>query len=284
MGQNLSLKIPLDCLSIFKLLEGKLLEVVLRKQKETRQNAPAKIPLYRLKSPIGYRCAIALQLTQGLTFSPQAIAEELIIYLMADKARIGDRACLEFTLRVWESGWIDFYLSDRALAIWLQQLPQSIYLSQEQQVKQDIFATLFAPQYAHARCCSLLRLGHREQLIELRDPDFQQPVWQWKHPYPIPWHKGSNFQLTHRTEQHLIGQFLAVTDKLPSKEIENSIKLAMNLSEAVLEFERYCRIWGEVKQETPDLSQARLALIAIAQLLLWQLLQEKIGVWAPIEL
>jgi hypothetical protein len=71
---------------------------------------------------------------------------------------------------------------------------------------------------------------------------------------------------------------------LPSKEIENSIKLAMNLSEAVLEFERYCRIWGEVKQETPDLSQARLALIAIAQLLLWQLLQEKIGVWAPIEL
>jgi arginyl-tRNA synthetase len=280
--QDFSLTIPLDSLSIGRLLRQKLLALAYLEQTSQTKSVSEKITLYYLKSQIGYRSAIALQLAKGQTCSPHAIAEQLVKRLITREE--SDRTLLDFTVRVWESSWIDFYLSDRALAFWLQRLPQIFCPTLEKPVKEAIVLHLFSSQYIHARCCSLLRLGHREGLIELHELDFSKPVWQWKQPHPIPFLASDKFQLVRPTEQNLIRQILAVTDALDDRATENWIKLATNLSEAVLEFERRCRIWGEVKQETPELSQARLGLIAIAQLLLRQLLQEKIGVWAPAEL
>jgi arginyl-tRNA synthetase len=51
-----------------------------------------------------------------------------------------------------------------------------------------------------------------------------------------------------------------------------------------LTFYSQCRIWGEVKTATPQLAQARLGLILATQPLLHLLLQDLLGVPAPLEL
>ena len=50
------------------------------------------------------------------------------------------------------------------------------------------------------------------------------------------------------------------------------------------EFFKHCRIWGEVKTKTPKLAQVRLGLVAVTQKLLRSLLQDSLGVCAPMEL
>jgi hypothetical protein len=267
------LKVSLSCLSMRILIEQTLKNLLLL---EAENPTFPKITLYPLQSPPGYRSAIALQLAKGRDFN--TLLKQFVNSLRENHLEKCDRLVLDFIVRVGESGWIDFYPSDRALGIWLQQLVQCLELCDTKPVKEEILANLFCSQYAHARCCSLLRLGHWEGLIQLNS------VWQWDAPNPIPWCYCDKLQLVHPREQHLIGQILAVVDELENVSVKESMKLATNLGQSVLEFDRHCRIWGEVKKEMPQLSQARLGLIAIVQLLLQKLLQEKIGVWAPVEL
>jgi hypothetical protein len=277
------LKVSLSCLSMRAIIEQRLKNILLPESNDTKP----KITLYSFQSPLGYRSAIALQLTKGEKLSLNAFFERFVNSLSDNNPDQSDRLCrcpegnrpiLDFTVRVGEAGLIDFYPSDRALAIWLQQLLQCLELRDAKPVKQEISSNLFASQYACARCFSLLRLGHREGLIQLNSD------WQWDAPNPIPWCHCDRLQLIRPREQHLLGQILAVVDELENVSEKESMKLATNLGQSVLEFDRHCRILGEVKTEMPQLSQARLGLIAIAQLLLQKLLQEKIGVWAPVEL
>ncbi|NJO93616.1 MAG: hypothetical protein HC820_03230 [Hydrococcus sp. RM1_1_31] len=227
------------------------------------------ITLYRLKSQIGYRCAIALQLARQQGLSSLSIAEQLLSGLIT--------VCPDFTILVEESGWIEFRPSDRALAIWLQQISQQINFQRKELLK-EIVPNFFNLQYTHARCCSLLRLGHREGIIQLNE------TLQWKQPYPIPWlDKDNKFRLIHPAEIYLIGEIMEVIDVLDREKVD-WIKLTNQFSEAVLECDRDCQFLGEVKRNYPELSQAKLGLYAIAQLLLQKLLEEKIKVWAPVEL
>jgi hypothetical protein len=272
--QQYSFKVSLSCITMRRAIAQTLKNLLLLDA--NHRNFP-KITLYSLQSPLGYRSAIALQLTKEQNLLLPFL-NKFVNSLNEHKLEQSDRLTLDFTVRVWETGWIDFYPSDRALAIWLQQLLQCLKLPDVKPVNEEIFPYLFASQYAHARCCSLLRLGHRESLIQLNN------LWQWEAPHSIPWCHCEKLQLVRLQEQHLIGQILAVVDELDNVSAQTSIKLATNLGQSVLEFDRHCRIWGEVKIEMPKLSQARLGLIAIAQLLLQKLLQEKIGIWAPVEL
>ena len=151
---------------------------------------------------------------------------------------------------------------------------------------------LFPVQYAHARCCSLLRLAHRQGLIQLSDLDFNTPNGQLLQPNPIPWlnddqgaHTGQiRLRLVHPAERRLIAQILDVSDIISDQGQLSCLKLAIALSNAFESFYSSCRIWGEVKTQTPKLAQARLGLVAITQGLLRSLLQEKLGVPAPVEL
>ncbi len=151
---------------------------------------------------------------------------------------------------------------------------------------------LFPVQYAHARCCSLLRLAHRQGLIKLRDLDFNTSSGQLVQPNPIPWlndDQGADtgqirLRLVHPAERRLIAQMLDVSDIISDQGQLSYLKLATALSHAFESFYSSCRIWGEVKTKTPKLAQARLGLVAITQGLLRSLLQEKLGVPAPVEL
>jgi hypothetical protein len=298
------LRLCLSCLSIQRLLQQQILNTLLLMQPQERwvpwDNShrwrPETVPLYRLtyQTRIVYRCAVALRLANQPENSPQAIAQQLMMGLIAIPEDLEDCSLLDLEVRVNPAGTVDFYLSDRALALWLQALPgiriegREGRQGGEREERTSLSDRLFLIQYVHARCCSLLRLGHREGLIQLNDPDFGQPIWQWQDPQRIPWlhpdPEFGHFQLVHPAEQSLILQLCAVVDALASSAGRNWIKLATDLSEAMLNFNQCCRIWGEVKQETPTLAQARLGLIALTQRLLQGLLQEHIGAAAPIEL
>jgi hypothetical protein len=237
------------------------------------------------------------------------------------------QVCLDFSIEVVSPGWIQFRLSDRSLANWLQQLIQISPLlsnyendsllelqrkgepgdretkvknrdSQELEItpqgqlseRSKTAHTLFQVQYAHARCCSLLRLAHREGLIELSNLECKTSSWQWAKPNLIPWmfddpeSQSRRLRLGHPAERGLMAQLLEGTDRISSLTPASALKLAQSLSTAFETFYSACRIWGEVKTETPQLAQARLGLVGVTQKLLRSLLEDQLDVTAPPEL
>nr|WP_275994409.1 DALR anticodon-binding domain-containing protein [Argonema antarcticum] len=150
---------------------------------------------------------------------------------------------------------------------------------------------LFAVQYAHARCCSLLRLAHREGAIALVEPDRDTSPARWSlvSPNPIPWlTSDKKLRLVHPAERALISHLFALQDNIycpyPSGREINWEKTALTLSDLFETFYRRCRIWGEVKKEDLCLAQARLGLLVVTQTLLRLVLQDFLGVFAPLEL
>ncbi|MDJ0716262.1 MAG: hypothetical protein QNJ54_18860 [Prochloraceae cyanobacterium] len=298
--------------SIKRVLQEQLLKAIQGSNRETITNrdpslelAAEAIPLYRLKDKdsigIVYRCAIAFSLASVNNLSRVAIAIELVNVLTNSLSASDseDDPLLDFTVKAVEPGWIDFYLSDRALAVWLQNLPLllgdggagergSRGEGEQGRGGDQKDLNVFPIQYACARCCSLLRLGHRSGLIKLNNLDLNCSLWQWLEPLPIPWFNSHlqqrHFQLVHPAEKHLIAQLLNLADiPLDSQKVD-WVKQGMLLSQAMLDFDRSCRIWGEVSSQTPDLAKARLGLISVTQFVLQWLLKEQLGVIAPQEL
>jgi len=165
---------------------------------------------------------------------------------------------------------------------------------------------IFQWQYAHAHgyaCCSLLRNGDRSGSIALL-PNPPSATLGWRAIGPIDWLTcEGQLRLVHPAERQLIGQLLATVDGLCcpdrppqvrtfdvsgeryshySRDI--AVQLVQSLSQSFLAFESACRIWGEVKTQTPQLATARLGLILAVQQILKLLLSEVLGVFAPSEI
>ncbi|HCF27866.1 MAG TPA: glutamate acetyltransferase [Cyanobacteria bacterium UBA11049] len=254
--------------------------------------------LARLKSPplkriqqqqrVLYVSAIALQLSSVLKLPAMDIARALaeLVCHQTDGQ--------DFTVQVVPPGWIYLELTEFYLAAWLQHLiqaPPELELRElgKSNPKSKIELSLFAVQYAHARCCSLLQLAHREELISLKPTSaHNSALWLAVAPLPIPWlNREQKLCLCHSGEWSLIYQFCAILDELycpyPSRQPPNWHKAALSLSQAFQIFYSYCRIWGEVKSQNLPLAQARLGLVLITQSLLRLLLQSKLGIVAPSE-
>jgi hypothetical protein len=297
---------------------------------------PEMIPLYRLPDDtvVLYRSAIALKLAPLWQLPVLDIAHQLVASFLTINQDTTGQICLDFSIEVLSSGWIEFQLSDWGLATWLQHSTHAFHhdapqgwgeldspmsnkaapfpsprrgglerggerlteqhcpqppLIREECVSPDKF---FPVQYAHARCCSLLRLAHTQGLIKLRDLDFNTVSWQLVEPNPIPWlndDQGGDtgkvlLRLVYPAEQRLIAQILDVQDVMNDQAQLSGVKLATALSIVFERFYSSCRIWGEVKSQTPKLAQARLGLVVLTQALLRSLLQDYLGVPAPIEL
>ncbi len=269
----------------------------------------AVFPLNRGKDSarVLYVSAIALKLAKTWQQTPQAIAAQLI-------ETLEPLCCPNFAVKVAPTGIIELELTDAGLAFWLQRLAQTKLPIPESPILSPVVCAdrLFPIQYSHARCCSLLRMAHRDRLISIAQPDVATApqIWSLAAPNPIPWlNKGDRLRLVHPAEQSLISQLIAVLDNLApilgnctqnnivgtrhcrllyhsgATGIDiNYLKLADNLSVAFQTFYSQCRIWGEVKIETPKLAQSRLGLVLATQSLLRFILEELLNAIAPLEL
>lgn len=280
---------------------------------------PRMISLHRLSddSRIVYRTAIALKLAPLAQRPALDIANQLVASFPTSNQNTTESMCLNFSVEVVSPGWINFQLSEQSLATWLQHLVQIASLgetgrgeerekgrksNQESSVMLDrnhreqldegqkCTQNLFLVQYAHARCCSLLRLAHRQDLIKLEELDFK--TLRLIEPNPIPWLNDDQntdtgkvrLRVVHPAERRLITQILDLLDEISDSEQRHLAKFAIALYNAFENFYSSCRIWGEVKTQTPKLAQARLGLVGVTQASLRSLLQDQLGVPAPVEL
>jgi hypothetical protein len=165
-------------------------------------------------------------------------------------------ALQDVAVRATDSGLVQFELSDRAIAAWLDLLVQhfshlsQIQLSQEKKrfkthksrdpdkTRSDTdgsvpfltspsscsfvpapsltAAEIFTLQHTHARCCSLLRLAHQEGLVALSRDQFPSN-WRFTMPALIPWLTPEmQLLLNHPAERQLISQLFVALDAIPS--------------------------------------------------------------------
>ncbi len=220
------------------------------------------ISLFRLPTikSITYRCAIAFQLSPHSPFS----VAETIFNTLEQPLNTQSDSSLSFTVKLLDPGWLDFTLCDRSLSIWLQSWPTFSYPHGLSSTKSGNHDNSGIVQYSYARCCALLRLGEQEGLIELKNKEFKPYLWSLSTYQQIHW---SNLILN-EIERSLISQIITTVDRLVNDSKVKEIKLAVALSDSFLNFERYCRIFGEISRNKPQLSQARLGLVAMTQILL----------------
>ncbi|MGB3263863.1 MAG: hypothetical protein WBA89_07875, partial [Microcoleus sp.] len=150
-----------------------------------QQETLAQIQLNRSKDSAGvlYVSAIALKLAKTRQQTPQAIAAELVETLKP--------LCEpDFAVKVAPGGIIELELTDPGLALWLQRLAQNSLPDPESRILSPVVSgdRLFPIQYSHARCCSLLRMAHRDRLISIAQPDVRTApqIWSLAQPNPIP--------------------------------------------------------------------------------------------------
>lgn len=242
----------------------------------------ASIPVKLLKNTpqITYQSAIAIKLSHQWQLNQIELATALVAEI---SAAIPNPILPALTATTTPKGWIDLQLSDRALAAWLQQLlaipPEISHIIPTAPLQINPFPL----QYACARCCALLRLGHQESLIKLSDPELKVSNWQVMTPSPIPWlshQETPTLILTHPQELRLITTLLQTLDEFNSLTPASCLQIAT----AFDGFYRHCQIWGEIKAIAPQLSQARLGLVAVTQTILKLLLEQRLNAFVPTEL
>ncbi len=255
-----------------------------------------KIPLYKGRdvTRILYISGIALRLSKSQNLNAMEIASAIASHLSAN---CGD----EFSVQIVPPGLIHLVVSDPILAAWLQHLAEGRVGSGKQEKSADggterrkspiqNFSRLFAVQYAHARCCSLLRLAQQEGLIQFSElnPDNSSAFWSVISSNPIAWlNCDQKLRFSHPASRRLIAELVQVVDDLECSCFTSSVnweKAALGLSQAFESFWCNCRIWGEVKITSPELAEARLGLVMATQSVLRFLIEEKLGVFAFVEL
>ncbi len=249
-----------------------------------------KTPLYkdRDSKKILYISGIALQVSKSHNLQPMEVANGIASCLLKTCDGV-------FSIQIVPPGWIHLEVSAPFVAAWLESLVMGINIK-EQKSREELLTSnaqidnsdhLFTIQYAHARCCSLVLLAHREGLIKLKEPlpDTSPACWSVIFPEQIPWLKcDGKLCLNHPDESRLITELVKVVDALECNDIGSWEKAGLNLSQAWENFWCKCHIWGEVKTLSPDLAQARLGLLMATQSVLRFLLVEKLGVLALMEL
>ncbi|MGF1540903.1 MAG: hypothetical protein ACFCU5_10710 [Pleurocapsa sp.] len=226
-----------------------------------------------------YRCAIAFPLASYCQLSPAYIARKLVQNMSSLDLSLTDEGNLEFAVVAHNSGYLDFYLSELSLAVWLERSLEKLATRPNFLIYAPISLkpatnshNLIPLQYVHHRCCSLLRLGDREGLIKLQDSDFEYLIWHINRPQAINWLDGQQrLWLSDPAERELLWQLLAVVEASVTQS-SNWYQLALNLSEAMLVFDGECRFLGEIKQCYPQKAIARLGVIALVQYWLQKLL------------
>lgn len=244
-----------------------------------------KVPLYQggYNQKILYISGVAMRISKSQNSPVMEVAGAIAGHLAQNSDGL-------FRVKVTPPGEIHIELIDSTLAAWLHSLTVATKTGNlvnnffDDQLPTSLNSLkVFTIQYAHARCYSLLRLGHQEGIIKLDRTDIKSFISV----NPIPWlNDDQKLRLNHPDETFLIHQLVKVVDDLVCADSSsiNWEKAGENLSQAFEKFWCNCRIWGEVKINSPALAQARLGLLIATQLVLRSVLEDKLGVVAPLEL
>jgi hypothetical protein len=212
-----------------------------------------------------------------------------------------------------EAGYIYFQVTAESIGKWLSYIHD---LPLKLDLNPHLSHVSSMAVYAHARCCSVLKLAAVERLVVITDA--------WQIVEPIFSHErlmlgdrscrenllgaATNFIFEHPTEQRLIQVLMRVLDSIYEHNLDkhddldrcnlvgtmqrNSIghrhpnwsKLTLDLAQSWLDFYRDCRIFGDLANQNPRLAIARCGLSAIVRRYLQLLLENYLGIHATIEL
>jgi hypothetical protein len=237
-----------------------------------------------------YVSTIAHQLAAKSGLTPQVICQQLQLPSFTLTVDRHDR--LELCCWYNAAGYIYFQLTPRAISIWLDYIHD---LPLDRQVNLAVTRSGSSTNiaiYAHARCCSLLKLAQRDRLVTMTDN------WQIVTPDRIYLENHLTAELTSIFEQpaehQLIHALMEVLDRIYSDNLQsdshqkirspNWTKLTITLAQSWLEFQQHCRIFGDTKSQNPRLAIARCGLTAISRRYLQILLEDYLGIHAAIKL
>lgn len=257
--------------------------------RETPQVQGREVFLDKLETRLIYRSAIALRLAPAWNIDPLNLARRLALHWSQAQTTLSG---VEFQVDVIPPAGLEFQLNNFSVANWMQKLTSlsPIFYGDRQTGRSETRFTdaqVFLAQYAHARCCSLLRLGTQEKLISLSPVPPKSSCFNViQTPQPLPWlTEQGHWQFRNITERNLMLQIVASVDLLMSSSTSDRVvKAVQALSQDFLTFEKTCRIWGEVKRDTPELALSRLGLVAATQRVLEVGLREGLQRVAPVEL
>jgi hypothetical protein len=192
--------------------------------------------------------------------------------------------------------WLYLQFSDIALAGWLQRCfvteprlvgydrPNNL-LSVSTTISED--HSIFVLQYAHARCCSLIRILSETLQIQLPNPS------------TLPWLLAQSLNDAHPAEQNLIRFLLQFPQAILGQKIIRGIPgsatpgYQSNYSEIVqsaqllsfnaafLIFHQDCQIFSFRVKQDEDRLRFRLTLLQLTQRLLQFSLHQLLGIYAP---
>ena len=262
-------------------------------------------------SPYQYVSTIAHRLAAKSAFNFREICQNFV-----EMGDLGTGSSASVTMQTssveldcWynEAGYIYFQVTVESIERWLNYI-HALPLELDPSPQLDDTAASMAV-YAHARCCSLLKLAQREQIIALSD-DWQlvEPIFSHQRLLSSSRTSRENrLEATaspffeHPTEQRLIQVLMRILDSIYEQDggqhdrdrcnstanvqqSPNWSKLTLALAQSWLDFYRDCRIFGDPKHQNPRLAIARCGLSAIVRRYLQLLLTNYLGIHAPIEL
>ncbi|MCY7367358.1 MAG: hypothetical protein LH474_04315 [Chamaesiphon sp.] len=241
-----------------------------------------------------YVSTIAHQLAAKSALTPLEICQNLDISIPAPTVI---EKSVQMELNCWhnESSYIYFQFAPKSIEIWLNYIHDlPIEWIGDTCVSTEA-GSLDLAIYAHARCCSRLKLAAAEKLVRVT-AEWLLDVECVKNRLTAE----SNCIFEHPAEQQLIQILMAVLEVIYSdhrqldysesetfnghRKSPNWIKLAIDLAQSWLEFDRRCQILSEIKHQNPRLAIARCGLTAISRRYLQVLLENYLSVKAPVEL
>lgn len=163
-----------------------------------------------------------------------------------------------------KDGWLEIKVCDRILNKWLNDISKigqiEILKNNDNRGKNKEKKIDFIYYYTHARCCSILKSAHEQNLIELNNLEFKFNKWQLEKPELIDY---QHLDLYDSYEGELIRELVIIIDKIERNKI-NYLTTLDSLTKRILNVEKHCRIWGKVLKKNKNISIARLGLITIA--------------------
>jgi hypothetical protein len=241
-----------------------------------------------------YVSTIARRLATKFGVTPQEFCQNLqipVAILPADRLS-------ELEVNCWynAAGYIYFEITPLEISRWLayiRDLPVDICSNRDRSVL-PTSAVVNMAIYAHARCCSVLKLAQRQKLVDLTDRwniskfhcsiDFANSTPERREDRLT-----SNLELD--PEQQLIRVLMAILDAIHQlngrsidRQLPNWQQLTILLAQSWLEFYRHCRIFGDLQRQNPQLAAARCGLTEISRRYLQLLLENYLGVMAMEEL